>query len=166
MEDAPPSILRPPSSILHLSVRYSPIAPVVAPWGLRWTACSSPVRECLMISTVRQRMVHAATVGLVAAAVATAAQYFVAVPVGGQPEWLWTLTMVTAIPSLYLAYPLAGLLDLSLPTRTLVEVSTPFGPALRVAPQDLALVALGTLVIVGLAAYLAHGLGEMMAERH
>jgi hypothetical protein len=118
-----------------------------------------------MPSTVRQRMVHAATVGLVAAAVATAAQYFIAVPVGSQPEWLWTLTMLTAIPSLYLAYPVAGLLNLSLPTRTLVEVNTPFGPALRVAPEDLALVALGTMVIVGLAAYLAHGVDEMLHSR-
>jgi hypothetical protein len=118
-----------------------------------------------MPSTVRQRMVHAATVGLVAAALATATQYFIAVPVGSQPEWLWTLTMLTAMPSLYLTFPLADLLNLPLPSGTLVEVATPFGPALRVAPQDLALVALGTLVIVGLAAYLAHGVDELLHQR-
>ena len=118
-----------------------------------------------MPSTVRQRMVHAATVGLVAATAATTTQYFVAIPVGSQPEWLWTVTMITAIPSLYFVYPFADLLQLPVPSGTLVEVATPFGPALRIPPQDLALVALGTLVMVGLAAYLAKGVSEMMAVR-
>ena len=119
-----------------------------------------------MSSTVRERMVHAATVGLVAASAATATQYFVAIPVGSQPEWLWTITMLSAIPSLYVVYPLADLLNLPVPSGTLIEVATPFGPALRIAPQDFALVALGTLVMVGLAAYLANGISDLMESRH
>jgi hypothetical protein len=111
-------------------------------------------------------MVHAATVGLVAAALATAAQYFIAVPVGNQPEWLWTLTMVVAIPSLYVLYPLSDLFNWPLPSGTLVEVSTPFGPAFRGSASDLALGALGTMVIVGLVAYLASGLVDIAAQRH
>ena len=73
--------------------------------------------------------------------------------------------MITAIPSLYFAYPFADLLQLPVPSGTLVEVATPFGPALRVAPQDLALVALGTMVVVGLAAYLANGVRELLEGR-
>src|SRR5688572_6259558 len=117
-----------------------------------------------MSSTVRGRMVHATTVGLVAATAVTATQYFVAMPVGAQPEWLWTLTMISAIPSHYVTYPLAGLLHRSLPTANLVEVATHFGPAFRVAPSDLALVAIGTMVVVGLIAYLAHGVTELIAQ--
>lgn len=115
-----------------------------------------------MSTTVRARMVHAATVGLVAAVVASAAQYFIAIPVGGQPDWLWTLTLLSVVPSLYLTYPLDGLLDAPLRSGTLVEVATPFGPAFRVAPADIAVVALGTVVVVGLCAYLANGLSEMI----
>lgn len=117
-----------------------------------------------MSSTVRQRMVHAATVGLIAAAAATAAQYFIGMPLGGQPEWLWTLAMVAAVPSAYFTFPLSGLLDVPLRSGILVEVGTPFGPAFRVASQELALIALGTLVVVGLADYLANGLSELLRE--
>ena len=94
----------------------------------------------------------------------TAAQYFVGMPLGAQPDWLWTLTMLSAIPSLYLTYPLAALFNLSLPAGDLVEVATPFGPAFRVAPPDLALMALGTMVMVGLATYLAQGVTELIAD--
>jgi hypothetical protein len=97
--------------------------------------------------------------------VATAAQYFIAVPVGSQPEWLWTLTMLVAVPSLYVTYPLADFFNWSLPSGTLVEVTTPFGPAFRVSAADLAMVALGTMVIVGLVTYLANGLAEFLAHR-
>jgi hypothetical protein len=110
-------------------------------------------------------MVHAATVGLVAAAAATAAQYFIGMPLGGQPEWLWTVAMVTAVPSAYLTFPLSDLFDVPLRSGTLVEVGTPFGPAFRLAPQELALIALGTLVVVGLADYLANGLSEVLERR-
>jgi hypothetical protein len=110
-------------------------------------------------------MVHAATVGLIAATAATAAQYFIGVPLGSQPDWLWTLAMVTAVPSAYLTFPLSGLFDVPLRSGTLMEVATPFGPAFRVAPQELALIALGTLVVVGLADYLANGVSEFLNER-
>jgi hypothetical protein len=117
---------------------------------------------------VRHRMTESGLIGVVAAAVASALQYFVAMPLGDQPGWLGWISSAAAVPSAYLTYPLSGpserYLGFSLQSGTLVEVTTPFGPAFRAAPIDIAVVACGTVVMVGLAAYLASGLREMYDE--
>lgn len=118
--------------------------------------------------TRRQRITRATTVGLLAAAAAAAIQYFVAIPVGGQPDWLWMVTLISAVPSAYLTFPLSDsfqqILQVQLGSGQLAEVSTPFGPALRVGMEDIALVALGTTVMVGLVVYLASGISEIYDE--
>lgn len=118
--------------------------------------------------TVRHRMVESSLVGVVAAGIAAALQYFVAMPLGNQPGWLGSLASIAAIPSAYVTYPLNApaerILGVPLRSGTLVEVTTPFGPAFRSAPTDIALVALGTIIVVGLAAYLASGIREMYDE--
>jgi hypothetical protein len=104
----------------------------------------------------------------VAATIVASLQYFVATPLGSQPGWLGTLATYSTLPSAYLTYPLSGpverLLGSPLQSGTLVEVATPFGPAFRTALADIALVALGTIVVVGLVAYLASGIREMIDE--
>ena len=45
-----------------------------------------------MTIALRQRVSHAGMVGLVAAALAVSIQYFVAFPVGNQPNWLALLS--------------------------------------------------------------------------
>lgn len=119
--------------------------------------------------TFRQRILRAATVGVTASAVAVAIQYFVGIPVGGQPEWMATLTLVSAVPSAYVTFPLQApferLLDLRVGTGHIFEVETPFGPAFRIGSDEMAMVAIGTLLMVGLAAYLAAGISEMYDER-
>ncbi len=118
--------------------------------------------------TVRQRAVHAAVVGTTAAALAAALQYFVGIPLGDQPRWLGAITMASAVPSAYVTFPirdpLERLINMQLGSGRLVEVATPFGPAFRVGTEDIALVALGTLIMVGLVAYLASGLNELFAD--
>lgn len=120
--------------------------------------------------TFRQRIVRAASVGVAAAVLAVAIQYFVGIPVGDQPEWLATLTLVSAVPSAYVTFPLKApfeqLLDLQVASGRIFEVETPFGPAFRVGTGDLVMVAVGTLVMVGLAAYLAAGITEIYDEGH
>lgn len=120
------------------------------------------------MKTVRQRLVRAALVGMAAALVAVAVQYFVGIPVGDQPAWLGTLTLVSAVPAAYVTFPIKDpferLLDMRLGSGRLFEVETPFGPAFRVGTEDLLLVAFGTLVMVGLAAYLAAGISELYDE--
>ncbi len=121
-----------------------------------------------MHAAVRHRMVESSVVGLVAATIVASLQYFVATPLGSQPGWLGTLATYSTLPSAYLTYPLSGpaerLLGAPLQSGTLVEVATPFGPAFRTAMADIALVALGTIVVVGLVAYLASGIREMIDE--
>ncbi len=123
-----------------------------------------------MALTVRQRAVHAALVGIASATFAAAMQYFVGIPLGNQPKWLGTITMASAVPSAYVTFPIRDPLErlthTSLASGRLVEVATPFGPAFRIGTEDIALVALGTLIMVGLAAYLASGLNEMYEESH
>ncbi len=107
-------------------------------------------------------------IGTLAAAVAVAIQYFVGIPVGDQPEWLATLTLVSAVPSAYVTFPLQApferLLDFQVGSGVVFEAETPFGPAFRVGNADLVMVAVGTLVMVGLAAYLAAGISEIYDE--
>lgn len=121
-----------------------------------------------MSMTVRQRSVHAAVVGIVGAAIAAGLQYFVGIPLGSQPKWLGFLTTASAVPSAYITFPirdpLERLIKMQLGSGRLVEVATPFGPAFRVGTEDIALVALGTLIMVGLVAYLASGINEMYEE--
>ena len=122
-----------------------------------------------MASAFRQRVTHAASVGVVAAVVAVAAGYFIALPVGNQPSWLALLAMAAIAPSAYIIVPLRDPIERwlgqNLGTGTLLEVSTPFGPALRASTEDLLLVALGTIVMVSLVAYLAGGVQEMLVEQ-
>lgn len=121
-----------------------------------------------MHTAIRHRMVQSMVVGIVAAAIAVALQYFVAIPLGTQPRWLGSLTTASAVPSAYLTFPLTDPVERwlggPLASGTLSEVSTPFGPAFRIAPQDFAWIALGTIVVVGLVAYLASGLRELYDE--
>ncbi|HRP07266.1 MAG TPA: hypothetical protein PLL69_02145 [Gemmatimonadales bacterium] len=122
----------------------------------------------MVATTRRQRITRATAAGLIAAAVASAIQYFVAIPVGGQPDWLWMVTLLSAVPSAYLTFPLSDsfqqIMQVRLGSGQLVEVSTPFGPALRVGMEDIALVALGTTVMIGLVVYLASGISELYDE--
>jgi hypothetical protein len=119
-----------------------------------------------MERTFRYRLGRAATLGMVAAFVAVAVQWFIGMPVGDQPEWLGYLTLTTAVPSAYLTFPISdpleSLIGMQLGSGRLLEVMTPFGPAMRVGTEDLGLIALGTLVVVGLTAYLAIGVNEMV----
>lgn len=119
-----------------------------------------------MERTVRYRLGRAATFGMLAALVAVAVQWFVGIPVGSQPEWLGIVTITTAVPSAYLTFPISDpfekLIGVELGSGRLLEVMTPFGPAMRVGTEDLGLIALGTLVVVGLTAYLAIGVNEMV----
>lgn len=118
--------------------------------------------------TVRQRFTHASLVGLMAAAVVVAIQFFVGVPVGDQPAWLGTLALLSGIPAAYALHLLRGPIDAILPPPTdqrFFEVETLFGPAFRASVDEMLLLALGTVVMVGLVAYLASGLTEMLRER-
>lgn len=122
-----------------------------------------------MHSTFRHRLGHAAGIGLIGAGITAATQYFIGMPVGGQPGWLGTLATTTAMPAQYLLVPFDGVLR-QLPGTTagrglLVEASTPFGPALRVENGELILMALATMVIVGLADYLAQGIATFWSRR-
>lgn len=114
----------------------------------------------------RYRLGRAATFGMLAALVAVAVQWFIGMPVGDQPEWLGYLTLTTAVPSAYLTFPISdpleALIGMQLGSGRLLEVMTPFGPAMRVGTEDLGLIALGTMVVVGLTAYLAIGVNEMV----
>lgn len=118
--------------------------------------------------TFRQRIARATAVGLAAAGFAVAVQYFVGIPVGDQPGWMATLTLVSAVPSAYVTFPLKApfeeLLDLQVASGRIFETQTPFGPAFRIGNLDLLMVAVGTLLMVGLAAYLAAGISEMYDE--
>lgn len=129
---------------------------------------SVPVPPGWESMTFRQRIVRAATFGTLAAAVAVAIQYFVGIPVGDQPDWMATLTLVSAVPSAYVTFPLRApferLLDLQVGSSRIFETETPFGPAFRVGTGDLWMIAIGTLIMVGLAAYLAAGISEMYDE--
>ena len=119
-----------------------------------------------MERTFRYRLVRAATFGMLAALVAVAVQWFIGIPVGNQPEWLGYVTMTTAVPSAYLTFPISdpleALIGMQLGSGRILEVMTPFGPAMRVGTEDLGLLALGTRVVVGLTAYLAIGVNEMV----
>ncbi len=122
-----------------------------------------------MASTIRQRVTNAASVGVVAALLVVAAEYFIALPLGNQPSWLTLLAIAAMAPSSYIIVPLRDpverWLGQNLGSGKMLEVSTPFGPALRASTEDLLLVAFGTIVMVGLLAYLASGLQEMLLER-
>jgi hypothetical protein len=106
---------------------------------------------------------------MVAAIAALGVQYFVANPAGDQPDWLATLTLLSGLPAAYVIQPLRGPLDAVLPppgSHRFLEVETAFGPAFRASRDEMMLIALGTVVMVGLVAYLASGLSEMVSERH
>lgn len=122
-----------------------------------------------MTLAFRERASHAGVVGLVAAILAVATQYFVALPVGNQPDWLALLSAATAAPAAYLVVPvrapIEGWIQMEIGSTSLREAVTPFGPALRGNREDLLLVALGTIIVVGLVAYLAEGVQEMISER-
>lgn len=122
-----------------------------------------------MASAFRQRVIHAASVGVVAAVVAVAAGYFIALPIGNQPSWLALLAMAAIAPSAYIILPLCDpiqhWLGQDLGTHIISEVNTPFGPAMRAGTEDLLLVAFGTILMVGLVAYLANGVQEMLVEQ-
>lgn len=122
-----------------------------------------------MATTVRQRVSHAGTVGLAAAALVVAAQYFVGLPVGNQPSWLATMVASLVAPSAYVVLPIRDpieyWLQMEFGTGTLMEATTPFGPALRAGTEDLLLIAFGTIVMFGIVAYLAEGVQEMLQKR-
>jgi hypothetical protein len=108
-------------------------------------------------------------VGLVAAVVAVALQYFIALPVGNQPNWLAVLSAAAAAPAAYVVVPirepLEAWIQMEIGGTSLREASTPFGPALRAGTDDFLLIALGTIIMVGIVAYLAEGVQEMIVER-
>jgi hypothetical protein len=121
-----------------------------------------------MAATVRQRLSHAGTVGLVAAMIVVAAQYFIALPVGDQPPWLAMLAAILVAPSAYVIVPIRDpiehWLQMEFGSTTIVEASTPFGPAFRMGTEELLVVALGSILIFGIVAYLAEGVTEMIGE--
>lgn len=123
-----------------------------------------------MSGEIRRRISRAGQYGLVATLIAIAVQWFIAIPVGNQPEWLGLVTLTVTVPSAYITVPVADLLErlvgMTLGNGTIVEVVTPFGPAMRAAIDDVALIGLGTLLMVGLAAYLAIGINEMIEAHH
>lgn len=120
-------------------------------------------------ATVRSRFSRAAAISLVATAIATAMHLVVGLPIGNQPEWLALGSVATITPGLYLVLPLRdafySLTEIPLESGVLHEVETIFGPAMRAGVDDIALMALGTLVVVGLAGYLAAGVQEMVSDR-
>jgi hypothetical protein len=122
-----------------------------------------------MYHTFRQRLSRAVGAGLMGAGVTVAAQYFIGVPVGRQPEWLGAVASTTVLPAQYILFPFSGLLTRllgpSAGNGVLLESSTPFGPAMRFDMSDLALVALATVIIVALADYAAQGVTEMWERR-
>lgn len=122
-----------------------------------------------MSQSLRQRLTRAAATGVVGAGFAAAAQYFIALPIGNQPQWLGTLASLAAVPAAYVTYPLSMLFETLTHHRLLdgrlLETSTPFGPAMRPELGDIALIAMGTVVTVGLAAYLAQGMSELLEAR-
>jgi hypothetical protein len=122
-----------------------------------------------MATAFRRRLAHAGLVGIFAAGFAVATQYLIAMPVGDQPDWLAMLAMIAMAPSAYvivpLREPLEQWLQMELGNTAVVEASTPFGPAFRIGTEEMLLVALGTIIMVGLVAYLAEGVQEMLAER-
>ncbi len=122
-----------------------------------------------MTVALRQRVSHAGMVGLVAAVVAVALQYFIALPVGNQPNWLAVLSAAAAAPAAYVVVPirepLEAWIQMEIGGTSLREASTPFGPALRAGTDDFLLIALGTIIMVGIVAYLAEGVQEMIVER-
>jgi hypothetical protein len=123
-----------------------------------------------MSGAIRRRVGRAAHYGLVATVIAVAVQWFIGIPVGNQPEWLGYLTLTTAVPASYITFPfgdpLEHLLGMELGSGRIVEVTTPFGPAMRAGPEDIALIALGTLLMVSLTAYLAVGMNEMIEDHN
>ena len=120
-----------------------------------------------MSHTFRQRISRATGVGEFGAGIVVAAQYFIGIPVGHQPEWLGTLAATAVLPAQYVLIPFANplnrLLGSSAGHGVLLESTTPFGPAMRFETGDLALVALATLIIVGLVDYAAQGVAELCA---
>jgi hypothetical protein len=122
-----------------------------------------------MYHTFRQRVARAVGAGLMGAGVTVAAQYFIGVPVGRQPEWLGTVASTTALPAQYVIAPFSGVLNRllgpSAGNGVLLESSTPFGPAMRFEMSDLALVALATVIIVALADYVAQGITAIWERR-
>ncbi len=120
-------------------------------------------------ATVRSRFSRAAVIALVATAIATAMHLLVGLPIGDQPEWLAIGSVAMITPGLYLVLPLRdafySLTEIPLESGVLHEVETVFGPAMRAGVDDVALMALGTLVMVGLDGYLAAGIQEMIADR-
>ncbi len=122
-----------------------------------------------MPNAFRHRVTHAVTVGMIAAALVVATQYFIALPIGGQPIWMVVLALATATPAAYVMLPLQSVVERvagqQLGTGYMIEVTTPFGPALRATTEDLLLMALGTIVMVGLVSYAAAGIQELVDER-
>lgn len=122
-----------------------------------------------MSQTIRQRFTRAAATGVIGAGIAAAAQYFIALPIGNQPQWMGTVASLAAVPAGYVTYPLSMALEAiahrPLLDGRLLEATTPFGPAMRPELGDIALIALGTIVTVGLAAYLAQRMSEMLEAR-
>lgn len=122
-----------------------------------------------MSHTFRQRIRHAIGAGELGAGIAVAAQYFIGMPVGHQPEWLGAVASTAVLPAQYVLFPFAGplqkLLGQSAGHGILLEAATPFGPAMRFGMGDLALVGLATLIIVGLVDYAAQGVVELCATR-
>jgi hypothetical protein len=118
-----------------------------------------------MPHTIRQRILQAAGIGEIGAGFAVAAQYFIGMPVGHQPEWLGTVASVAIVPAQYIlvpfADPLKRLMGSAVGDGVLFESVTPFGPAMRFEMGHLALLALATLIIVGLVDYLAQGVVEL-----
>jgi len=118
-----------------------------------------------MPHTFRQRVRQATGVGELGAGITVAAQYFIGMPVGHQPEWLGAVAATAALPAQYVLIPFAGplqrLLGPSAGHGALLESATPFGPAMRFEMADIALVALATVIIVGLVDYVAQGVAEL-----
>lgn len=122
-----------------------------------------------MYHSFRQRFTRAAGAGLMGAGVTVAAQCFIGLPVGEQPQWLGVVASTTLLPAQYILFPFSGLLNKAVGPNagngTLFEAATPFGPAMRLDISDLAVVALATVIMVGLADYAAQGVAELWQRR-
>lgn len=121
-----------------------------------------------MSGEFRGRVGRAAQFGLLAMVVVVLVQWFVGIPVGDQPGWLGVVALAAAVPAAYVTVPvsepLERLIGMELGSGRIIEVATPFGPAMRGGIEDVALIGFGTLLMVGLAAYLAIGVNEMVTD--
>ncbi len=61
-----------------------------------------------MSHTFRQRIRQAAGIGELGAGITLAAQYFIGMPLGHQPEWLGAVASTAILPAQYVLFPFAG----------------------------------------------------------